>query len=336
MLYTLILFGSVLVVYLIRKGESIDPISLAGSTMGTTYHVTYFDREQRNFKGSIDSILNVFNLSLNTYLEDAEISRFNRGRSLRFELPFFLPVLQRSSEIARESDGTFDPTVMPLVNAWGFGPGKSFQPDSIQIDSILDFVGMDKIQFNTDSLWKLEPRAQLDFSAIAKGYGVDVVAAFLMSKGITDLFAEIGGEVIAFGTNVGERRPWRVGILDPNSTYDNQEFLVFAELRDRAIATSGNYFNYRQVNGKKYSHTINPETGYPVQREILSASVFAKDCMTADAWATAFMVMGHDKALELVERHKDIDAFLIYTGENGEIKTVGTPGIRDNITYATP
>lgn len=324
--YSLILFGSVLLVWKYRQSKANEPIKIEGETMGTTYHITYFDPSKRNFKNEVDSLLQVFNQSLNTYLPSSEISIFNKGKLLEFDLPFFLPVLQKSQEVFQLSEGTFDPTVMPLVNAWGFGPGKKLDVDSIKIDSIKKFVGFDKIHFNADSLWKEDYRVQLDFSAIAKGYGVDEVARLIRSKGVENIFVEIGGEISTLGKNIKSDRPWEAGILDPGSTYDNQVFKAYVSLNERSMATSGNYFNFYEENGKKYSHTIDPLSGYPVQREILSASVFADDCMTADAWATAFMVMGHRKAIDLLEKHPELDAFLIYSEENG-IKTFATKGI---------
>jgi thiamine biosynthesis lipoprotein len=328
-LYTIFLLASVYVVYTIRKKPDEPRIAFAGRTMGTTYSVIYYDDKGRDLQSAVDSVLEVFNKSLNTYLPDSEISRFNTGASLRFQLPYFYPVLKRSKEIYESSGGAFDPTVMPLVNAWGFGPARALHPDSVQIDSLLQFVGMDKVFFNEDSVWKEDPRVQLDFSAIAKGYGVDIVANLLKEKGIKNLFVEIGGEVVTSGSNIGEGRPWQVGILDPNSTIDMQSYIAYAQLKDMALATSGNYFNFRIENGKKFSHTINPDIGYPVQRNILSASVFAKDCMTADAWATAFMVMGEQRAMEILDARNDINAFLTFSQDDGSIGTFATGGLRN-------
>ena len=330
--YALILLASILTVYFVRRSTTEPQLVIGGRTMGTTYHIIYFDKKERDFSGDVDSLLKVFNESLNTYLPDSEITSFNTGHSLRFGLPFFQPVLQRSSEITAASHGAFDPTVMPLVNAWGFGPAEAMDPDSSQVDSVLQFVGFEKIMFNTDSVWRSDQRVQLDFSAIAKGYGVDVVAAFLKENGIDNLFVEIGGEVVTAGTNINEKRPWQVGILHPNSTQDDQRFIAFAELKDKALATSGNYFNYRMEDGRKYSHTIDPDTGYPVQREILSASVIAEDCMTADAWATAFMVMGHERAIALLDSLEGVEAFITYSKSDGSIGTFTSQEIGPVIT----
>jgi thiamine biosynthesis lipoprotein len=326
-LYSIALVILVFVVWKYRQSNSVNEIKIEGKTMGTAYHITYYDEESRNFNAQIDSLLIVFNQSLSTYIKGSEISDFNEGNSLRFNSPFFLPVLEKSKEVEALSKGAFDPTVMPLVNAWGFGPGKKLKPDSSKIDSIMEFVGFEKIQFNRDSIWKNDVRVQLDFSAIAKGYGVDVVADYLKSMGVTDWFIEIGGEISAFGKNQKLDKTWEAAILDPSSTYENLINKAYVKLEDKAMATSGNYFNFYEENGKKYSHTINPSSGYTIQHELLSASVFADDCMTADAWATAFMVMGKDKAIKKLEQIGELDAFLIYSTENG-IETFVTEGIK--------
>lgn len=330
-LYSVLIFILVYGVYKYRHWNTHEPIEMEGATMGTSYHITYFDEGNRNFKTSIDSLLTVFNQSLSTYISNSEISEFNKGNPFHFKLPYFLPVLQKSVSIAQGSQGAFDPTVMPLVNAWGFGPEKRMKPDRLQLDSIRQFVGIAKISFNSDSVWKDDPRVQLDFSAIAKGYGVDVVVEFLLSKGIVDLFVEIGGEVSAKGQNIISEKPWEVGILNPNSTYENQSFLAYAQLNNSAMATSGNYFNFYEEDGIKYTHTIDPATGYTIQHQLLSASVFAHDCMTADGWATAFMVMGHEKAIEKLKTLHGIEAFLIFSTDEG-LQTYATDGISKSIT----
>ncbi len=312
--YSLILLISVAGVWFYRKNQVNEPIKIGGETMATTYHITYFDQEKRNFKTSVDSLLVLVNKSINNYDPESEISRFNKSMSsLKFSLPYLLPPLIKSQEVVSDSQGAFDPTVMPLVNAWGLGPAKRTRPDSTKIDSLKSLVGFEKIQFNSDSVWKMEPRTQLDFGGIGQGYGADVVSEFLKSKGVKNFLMELGGEGMACGKNIKTDKPWELGILDPNSTQDNQFFKAYVSLENRSFTTSGNYFNFRVVDGKKYSHTIDPETGYPAQREILSASVFAADAITADAWATAFMVMGHERALEVLKKHPELDAFLIYS-----------------------
>lgn len=316
-LYSLALLVAVLVVWKWRQPKN-TPLRIEGETMATTYHITYFDDEERNFTSSVDSLLVLVNQSINTYNPSSEITAFNQSKEgIRFVLPYLLPPLRKANEVFSASRGSFDPTVMPLVNLWGFGPQKVNRPDSSKIDSIRNFIGMEKIQFNQDSVWKLDSRAQLDFGGIGQGYGADVITDFLKSKGIKNMLVELGGEGMACGINLESGKPWELGILDPNSTHEQQFFKAYVSLSDKSFTTSGNYFNYREVDGRKYSHTIDPQTGFPAQREILSASVFASDCTTADAWGTAFMVMGHEKAIETLKQHPELDAFLIYTTPQG-------------------
>lgn len=326
-LYTILLLVSVFAVFLYRKNQTVG-IFIEGNTMGTTYHVTYFDAKKRNFKPAIDSLLNLVNKSINTYDSTSEVSRFNRSKDgIAVGLPYLLPPLRAAAEVFKNSQGAFDPTVMPLVNAWGFGPGKVFQMDSVRVDSLKQFIGFEKVQLTQDSVMKLDARTQLDFGGIGQGYGADVITEFLKSKGITDMLVELGGEGMACGVNLDTGKPWKIGILDPNSTREKQFFKAYASLSNKSFTTSGNYFNYKEIDGRKYSHTIDPETGYPVQREILSASVFASDCTTADAWATAFMVMGHDRAVEILKQRKDLNAFLVFSTSDGKIDIYMTDGI---------
>lgn len=310
-----------------------EPVQVDGYTMGTTYHITYFDKRSRNFKSSIDSLLLKVNHSINTYDAASEVSRFNVStRGIAFGLSHLRIILKKSEEVYKASQGAFDPTVMPLVNAWGFGPGKAFTLSKASVDSIKKFIGFDKIRITEDSLIKLDARVQLDFGGIGQGYGADVITAFLKSKGIKNLLVELGGEGMAFGKNLKKGKYWTIGILDPNSTRDNQFYKAYTEIKDQSFTTAGNYFNYREIDGKKYSHTIDPASGYPADMPILSASVFAKDCTTADAWDTAFMVMGHTQAISLLEKYKDLHAILMYTLPNGSTAIYISPEIKHNVT----
>lgn len=310
------------------EGQSVE---LQGSTMGTTYSVKYLDEEGRNFQQAIDSILEAFNLSLSTYIPESEISRFNREALLKYESPFFYPVLQRSKEIYEKTGGAFDPTVGPLVNAWGFGPEQEQTPAPARVDSLLQLVNYDSIFFDTVAVCKMMKGMKLDFSAIAKGYGVDVVAQLLKAEGIENLFVEIGGEIYAEGVNV-QGNPWMVGVNYPSTDIEKQQdAMALIPIEDQAIATSGNYRNYYEKDGVKYSHTISPVTGYPVTHSLLSASVFASDCMTADAYATAFMVLGVKEAIAIDEREDDIAIYLIYSDESGALQTFASPEVADKI-----
>ncbi|MBL0742262.1 FAD:protein FMN transferase [Chryseolinea lacunae] len=309
------------------------PIRLEGTTMGTTYHITYFDKQKRNFKTAVDSLLRLVNKSINTYDPTAEVSRFNKSvRGVAWGLPYLYPPLKKAQEIFQSSHGAFDPTVMPLVSAWGFGPGKAVSPDSIRTDSLLRFVGFDKVKLSRDSVVKTDPRVQLDFGGIGQGYGADVVADFLKAKGIANMLVEIGGEGMAVGKNLNSGKPWQVGVIDPHSTIDHQFYKAYISLSNKSFTTSGSYFNYYEIDGRKYSHTIDPATGYPAQRALLSASVFSADCSSADAWATAFMVMGHEKAIELLKQHPELDAILIYSLAGDTLETFITPGLKAFVT----
>lgn len=307
-----------------RNRDTRKMIHITGETMATTYNITYYDQKGRNFKAAIDSVLVLVNKSINTYDPTAEISLFNKSKTgQKFNLPYLLPPIAKAKEVNAATGGAFDPTVMPLVNAWGFGPQKGPMPDSARVDSLRSLVGFDKVQFNNDSIWKTDPRTQLDFGGIGQGYGADVIANLLKSKGVENMFVELGGEGLALGQNTESGKPWQIGILDPE---DTQRFKAYVSLSDRAFTTSGNYYNFREVNGQRFSHTMDPTTGYPAQRAILSASVFANDCTTADAWATAIMVMGHEKAIEILKDHPELDVFLVYSTANGT-ETYITKGI---------
>ncbi|MBN8576815.1 MAG: FAD:protein FMN transferase [Cytophagales bacterium] len=324
-LYSALLLAAMWAVYLWRTAAP-EPIKIEGETMATTYHITYFDTHNRNFKVSVDSLLVLVNQSINNYNPESEVSQFNKQNGFRFRLPYLLPPIKVAQKVFSQSQGAFDPTVLPLVNLWGFGQKKVTRPDSSKVDSIKAIIGFEKIQFNADSVWKLDARAQLDFGGIGQGYGADAITAFLKAKGIKNMLVELGGEGMACGINLTSGKPWELGILDPNSTRDHQFFKAYVSLSNQSFTTSGNYFNYREVDGKKYSHTIDPQTGYPVTRNILSASVFSADCTTADAWGTALMVMGHERAIEVLSQHPELDAFLIYTTPDG-IATFATKKI---------
>lgn len=333
--YTLGLLSAMFLVWHYRQGKTEELIWVSGKTMGPiTYNVKYFDEQKRNLKYNIDSVLQVFNQSLNTYIPDSEISQFNKGYSFTYDLPYFYEALKVSQEMYHITEGAFDPSVGPLINAWGFGPEDGFLPDSAYVDSLKQFVGFEKIKFDTERVAKIDARTQISFSASAKGYGVDVVADYIKSRGIVNYFVEIGGEVRAGGRNLANDKPWAVGILHPDSDEINQFFYAIASLEDRAMATSGNYFNYHVIDGVKYGHTINPVTGYPIEHNLLSATVFAPSCHEADALATAFMVMGKEEAIEFLENHDKYGGYLIYSNPEGELESYSSHTIEAFITNA--
>ncbi|MTI32058.1 FAD:protein FMN transferase [Xanthovirga aplysinae] len=304
-------------------------VTLNGQTMGTFYSIKYISKGGINYQASIDSLLKVFNQSLSTYIPESEISQFNRGSEFQFDLPFFYPVLQATQEIYENTEGAFDPTIMPLVRAWGFGPGERIELDSAEVDSLRELIDFKHIQFDNKQVRKDLKNVELDFSSIAKGYGVDVVADYLKDQSIQDLMVNIGGEVVCKGLGP-TGKIWRIGIDVPKT--GNEEVKAVVELKDRAIATSGNYRNFYIKDGVKYAHTISPFTGYPVTHSLLSASVFAKDCMSSDAYATAFMVLGMEKSIEILDKHPDLDAYLIYSDREGNLQTYVTEGIKPFIS----
>ncbi|SDK69893.1 thiamine biosynthesis lipoprotein [Catalinimonas alkaloidigena] len=319
----------------VRQQQDQHP-TLAGNTMGTTYHIRYQDAQGRNLQEGVDSLLVAFNQSLSTYIPTSEISEFNDSHALRYRSPYFFPVLQKSKEVFELTDGAFDPTVMPLVKAWGFGPGEREYPDSARVDSLRSLVGFTQIEFDNTSVRKAKEEVMLDFSAIAKGYGVDVVGEYLEERGIQDYMVEIGGEVRCRGENA-EGQSWRIGIKNPEyKTQSDERPTAILNLQDRSMATSGNYENYYIKDGRRYAHTIDPKTGYPVEHTLLSASVVATDCMTADAFATAFMVLGKDKAIQLAQRMEDLEVLLIYSDEAGELRTFQTQGMAALMQPSSP
>lgn len=334
-IYSLVLVIALVGIWLYRNNDNQvqqrPVVELFGETMGTTYRVKYIQEERRDYQSAIDSILKAFNQSLSTYIPSSEISRFNEGTILKYDLPFFYPVLKRSYEIYKKTAGAFDPTVGPLVNAWGFGPDSTQMPSETRVDSLLQFVNFDSVYFDTISVCKLKAGIKLDFSAIAKGYGVDVIATFLKEQGVKDMMVEIGGEMVCHGRNQ-QGNIWRIGIDKPGEAEKSKPLQAVVQLDNKALATSGNYINYYEKDGKRFSHTIDPKTGYPVTHSLLSASVFADDCMTADAYATAFMVMGVEKAKELLEQNENLDAYLIYSNDEGQVVTYATEGIKGSIS----
>jgi thiamine biosynthesis lipoprotein len=332
-LYTLILLTAMVAVWYYRENQTPPFYLIEGETMATTYHVSYFDPKNRNFKSAVDSLLILVNKSINNYDTTSEVSRFNRSSDgMESTLPYFLPALKIAKKVFIESNGAFDMTIMPLVNAWGFGPAQKVTPDSTKIDSLRSLVGFEKISISENHVLKTDPRTQLDFGGIGQGYGADVIAQFLKAKGIENMLVELGGEGLAYGMNLKTKKTWEIGILDPNSTRDNQFFKAYASLSNKAFTTSGSYFNYREVEGKKFSHTIDPETGYPANHALLSATVFASDCTTADAWGTALMVMGHTQAIELLKMHPELDVLLLYTNAEGKLESYGTEGTKAFVT----
>lgn len=300
--------------------------SINGLVFGTVYNITY--QYDDDLKAEIEAELQRFDGSLSPFNESSVISRVNRNEEIVTD-SFFQVCFDRSMEISKETKGAFDITVAPLANTWGFGFKQGAFPDSLMIDSLLQITGYEKVKLIDGKVIKNDPRMMLSCSAVAKGYSVDVVARLLDSKGIKNYMIDIGGEVVVKGRNSRDGL-WRIGINKPidDSLSINQEIQTILELSDVGLATSGNYRNFYYKDGKKYAHTIDPRTGYPVQHNILSSTVVAQDCMTADALATAFMVMGLEEAEAFANTHPTIDACFIYSDEKGELKMSFTEGMK--------
>ena len=298
-----------------------------GLIFGTIYHITY--QHDRNLKAEIETTLHRFDGSLSPFNDTATITRINRNEAVVPDT-FFTNVFRRSMEISEETDGAFDITVAPLVNAWGFGFKQGRFPDSLMVDSLLQLTGYRKARLTPEGeVLKQDPRMMFNCSAVAKGYAVDVIAQLLERAGCRNFMVDIGGEVVVRGRNA-RNELWRIGINKPvdDSLSRNQELQMVLHMQDIGIATSGNYRNYYYKDGKKYAHTIDPRTGYPVQHSILSATVIAHDCMSADAYATAFMVMGLEEAERFTASRPDLDACFIYSDEEGNLQTYLTAGMQ--------
>ena len=291
---TLLVVGTILIV---RQQQSIPYQHDKGFVFGTVYSVTY--QCEKNLKQEIEAELQKVDGEFSMFNDTSTVARINRGEKVE-ESAMYREVYELAQTVNRETDGAFDITVAPLVNAWGFGFKNEQMPTRQQVDSLLKI------------------RNQYDFSAIAKGYGSDVVARLLRSHGVQNFMVEIGGEVVTQG--ISEKRlPWKIGVTKPtdDSLSVSGELQTVLNVTDIAMATSGNYRNFYYRDGKKYAHTIDPKTGYPVQHSLLSATVLAKNCAVADAYATSFMVMGMERAKTVLERHPELMVYFIYAEPDG-------------------
>jgi thiamine biosynthesis lipoprotein len=299
-----------------------------GLTQGTYYQVTYEIPDSVSYESEIIQLLHDFSASLSIYDPNSLISRINQNDPEAVVDEYFRAVFNKSAEVNKASDGVFDITVAPLVNLWGFG-FMSDKPDMDpkKVDSLLQYVGMDKIRIEGDKVVKDLPGVMLDMNAIAKGYAVDVVANFLKQKGCRNYLVNIGGECAAQGKNASGNA-WQVAIERPvdGGAY-GESFQAIVPLKNRGVATSGNYRRFFEIDGMKYAHTIDVKTGYPVRHNLLSVTIIADDCMTADAWATACMASGLEKSSELLGQHPELDAFFIYSDEKGDYKVYATKGM---------
>ncbi|MHA7843581.1 MAG: FAD:protein FMN transferase [Winogradskyella sp.] len=304
-----------------QKQKESQLVKLSGPVFGTGFNIQYADNENTDYSKEIDGLFNDINKSLSTYISDSDISKLNRNEISDVD-DYFVEVFNTSKSIYLETEGVFDPTIGNVVNAWNFGAETDkFLTDSTTIDSLMQFVGFNKVSLNNHTINK--PKSTyLEFNAIAKGYGVDVIGKFLESKNVANYLVEIGGEIRVKGKNIEKDSPWKVGLDEPR--FDGEQSVFKAlELKNEAMATSGTYRKFKiDENGNRYAHIIDTKTGYPTKTNILSVSVIAPDCITADGYATAFQAMGIEKVTSFLKSHPELKAYFIYQDTDKTLKTL--------------
>ncbi len=322
-----LIIGTVLI---IRQQQKLPYVSIQGNIFGTIYHITY--QSDKDLQHDIEQALAEVDQSLSPFNPQSIITKVNNNEDVLVD-DKFVEVFNLAQKISQDTDGAFDITVAPLVNHWGFGFKTTNSPDMHAIDSLISFVGYQKVTLGKDRrIRKNDSRLMLDCSAIAKGYGSDIVAKVLESHDVNNYMIEIGGEIVTKGVSE-KRSPWRIGINRPTEdpTNMNNEIEAILQITDLSMATSGNYRNFYYKDGKKYAHTIDPHTGLPVEHSLLSATVVAQRCAIADAYATAFMVLGLEKSKAILQRHSELMAYLIYADHEGKYQIWCSPKLREKI-----
>lgn len=318
----------VVVILFVSCEKKSDFHIIQGEAQGSTYSIKYIANEEKVSKIEIDSLLTAFDLSLSTYRPDSKISKINSGDSTVVVDEFFTETFQLSDQIFKETNGLFDPTIGVLVNAYGFGPNKKQQDLSQkQIDSLLQFVGFDKIALNPNkTISKKHQETFIDFNAIAQGYSVDVVVNHLKSKGIENAIVEIGGELFALGKNTIDNKNWVVGIDDPLQKPEERTLIVKVNLENLGMATSGNYRKVMvdEKTGKKFVHIINPKTGLAQKNNVLSATVLSKSSAISDGYATAFMLMSLEESKAFLQKHPELHVMLLYSDSDNKMQRFTT------------
>ena len=300
---------------------------LQGLAQGSYYAITYYDEQGRNFQHEIDSIFHAVDVSVNLWVDSSVISKVNRNEEVVLD-GIFIDNFNIAQEAAKLSDGYFDPTISPIVAAWGFSykTGDTITPQLI--DSLKQLVDYRNIRIENGKVIKEHPDMKLDFNAIAQGYTSDMIAAFLDSKGIKNYLVDTGGEIMAKGAKPNGK-PWIVGIEKPADNWDSEQVVqTRLALRDKGLVTSGSTRKYVERDGKRYSHCIDPNTGYPVEHQLLSATVLAESSVWADALASICMVMGMEQSLPLIESLDGVEAYYIYVNDDNELETFSTEGFK--------
>jgi thiamine biosynthesis lipoprotein len=311
--------------------QKMDPkmYKISGAAQGTYYAITYYSNSNENLQPAVDSLLRQFDLSVSAYTPKSILSKLNANDSTVQADSIYTTVFRKSIEVSAKTDGAFDVTVAPLVNAWGFGFSKRAKVDQAMVDSLLPLVGYKNVKLLNGKLVKKDPRIRIDFDAIAQGYSSDWLARFLEQKGIMNYLIDVGGEVLGHGSKL-DGQLWSVAIEMPSrNSEDDRKIQAILSLENKAISTSGSYRKYYEENGVRYSHTIDPTNGYPVKHNLLSVSVLANDCITADAFATAFMVMGLEKAKAFLKNNPELDGYFISDDQHGGFAVFYTSGFQD-------
>jgi thiamine biosynthesis lipoprotein len=286
---------------------------ISGFAQGTTYHITYYAEDSTIRQMQVDSILNSLDSSLSIYKPYSIISKFNASANGCVIDKHLKAVVEKSLDTYGQTNGLFDITVLPLVQAWGFGNRKNVtEPDSATIQSLLPCISSKLLVVENIYLRKLKPCVQIDVNGIAQGYSVDVLSDFFEAKGIRNYMIEVGGEIRVKGKKYPGNTAMKIGIEAPQNDFDSEHFQKVISLDSGAVTTSGSYRKYHESGGKKVSHIINPKTGYSSQNELISVTVFAKDAITADAYDNALMLMGLSQAIKFVDGRKDMSAYFIY------------------------
>jgi len=310
------------------QSEQTEERVVNGEAQGTTYTVKYISQEKHQLKPKLDSLLEEIDQSMSTWVPQSTISLLNNGDSIEIEQSF-KEVFLLAKEIHRETGGAFDPGIGALIEAWGFDYKNPQKMDSSKVDSLLRLSALELFTLSGNTMHKRYPGAKLNFNAIAQGYAVDAMAKVLDEAGIVHYYVELGGEVLTKGKN-SQAEWWRIGIDKPSGENLERKLSAIVSLKNSAMVTSGNYRKYLEIDGQRYSHSLNPKTGYPVKHNLLSTTILAPTAAEADAYATACMVMGLEKAKSFLEKNEQLEGVLIYDVE-GELKTFATAGIAEQM-----
>lgn len=304
-------------------------IIIRGEAQGTTYTIKYLEEEYSGIKQEIDSVLALIDQSMSTYIPNSTISQLNNGDTVEID-QHFQNVYNLSLTISESTEGAFNPTIGPLIKAWGFDYSDPQRMDSSTVNELLGVCGFDQFELQANTLWKKNEQARINFNAVAQGYSVDVMAEIMDLHQIENYYVELGGELVVKGNNkYGD--PWIIGIDLPDGENLERKLANRISLESGGMATSGNYRKFYEMNGERYSHTLNPSIGYPAKNNLLSATVICDNSGKADALATAFMVLGLEKTIIYLEQHPTVDALLIYAEKENGFGTYMTKGVESKL-----